>query len=99
LAGDSADNDGDGLANITEYLSGSDPYTYSPPVITAVDQTLQLRIDPDSAEVLYLLEVSENLTHWTQVTPSGAPQSWIKSYTAPAGSPRLFGRLRMARNY
>ncbi|MCM2274578.1 MAG: immunoglobulin domain-containing protein [Candidatus Didemnitutus sp.] len=97
----------DGLANLLKYALGLDPQiaaTSGLPVIGSEDDAWTFTYTrPESVtDVIYSVEVSEDLTFWTSagvehalLSTGGGTQTWRARYT-PAGTGRLFFRLKVS---
>jgi len=65
---ETADPDGDGLANLAEYALGADPNGFTPPLtMAAADDGLTLTFQRPRGlpDVIYAAESSDDLIHWT----------------------------------
>ena len=101
---DSADNDGDGLANLIEYALGSAPdiateAPYQPLVSEDVLQLVFERVADPS--LVYAVEASSDLVEWTVVWASTGPDNTegvviVPDNSSLSASPRRFLRLRVS---
>ena len=98
--GADADDDYDGITNLTEYALGLDPNQPDPQPGMLVGAVLVFAKGSEAVnagDVSYAIEISESLTpgSWIEVVPDTNDAGGI-SYTLPDGSgDRLFARLRV----
>lgn len=97
-AGKTADNDNDGIINLIEYATGSDPKVSNgnPAVITG-NTTVTFPKGADAVtngDVTYKIQTSATMAagSWVDVTPTTNTATQI-SYTFPAGPVKYFARL------
>ena len=101
-AANDADPDGDGLANLIEYATGTDPLVVSAaPAPSLSANTLQISFNrvADSA-LVYSVEAGDDLAAWTQIWTStgNANQAGgvtVSDASSLSGHPRRFLRLRV----
>jgi hypothetical protein len=88
VAGDTADPDGDGIANLMEYGLGSDPHVISVsdlPLATIAANHLQLSFqrNTNATDVTYIVEASADLSSntWSAVMTRSPGGNWIANLT------------------
>ena len=107
-AANTADPDGDGLANLMEYALGLDPGAPEPLSARLATDTatghlrLSVTRNPDATDLTWAVEVSGDLAAWAGVegtdvaTETDLPGLLVASDLTPAGdAPRRFIRLRV----
>jgi len=94
------DYDSDGVANGVEYFMGAtgSSFTANPSVVTTAGvRTVTWPRDPTAVIASFKVQVSDNLTNWTDIVPPNAsinesnPNQVI--YTLPSGAAKKFCRL------
>lgn len=94
------DFDFDGVSNGVEYFMGAtgSSFTANPPLVTTAGvRTVTWPHDPAAVIASFMVQVSENLTSWTDIVPPNAsidesnPNQVI--YTLPSGAEKKFCRL------
>ena len=102
LAADDADPDGDGRTNLAEYALGTDPRTFSPPLVPVRDAnglSITFTRPANLLDVTYGAESSDDLTLWSpvplEVLESGSPETVRARDPLTTGDPsRRMLRLR-----
>jgi hypothetical protein len=102
-ASNTADPDGDGLANLLEYALDREPLIAesTAPTTATVDGSGKLQITFKRArpatELTYTVQASSDLVTWTDlaINPGTVGQNVTVSDIPPAGAPRRFLRLRV----
>jgi pectate lyase len=102
MAGQGADPDGDGLANLAEYALGTDPHVFTPlpvPVRDGSGLTLTFTRPQGRGDIVYHAESTDNLGTWTElpleVIQPGDPETVRVRDPLTSGDPGLrFIRLR-----
>ena len=94
LTDPNADADGDGLSNLAEFQSGSDPLigSQAPPLVltsASINGGATLRLEWPAAEAGIILEQSTNLTSWNPVTSGIVTAGAVKRYDVPVAPPAL----------
>jgi hypothetical protein len=101
---DSADYDGDGLANLLEYALGTDPVaaTATPYLAQVSDGVLRIAFDRVAdPNLIYTVEGSSDLVEWDVVWSSGGADNTegivtVTDDTPVAAATRRFLRLRVS---
>lgn len=103
-AADTADPDGDGLANLAEYALGADPNRSTPTFTPVRDEngiSVVFTRPKDLPDVDYAAESSDDMQHWSPVTltfvQDGPVQTVRATDPATGGAPQRFIRLRFTR--
>jgi hypothetical protein len=106
-AANTADPDGDGLANLLEYALGGDPTVSNVSILPTVATTtsgsstyLTLTFTPQRSDVTYTVEASNNLSTWPDTTvltglAVGTPTTHTDTVALGAGTKR-FLRLKVS---
>jgi hypothetical protein len=108
VAGDTADQDGDGLVNMLEYGLGIDPHALSPAGMTTASgpgplYQLTYRRAIAATDVAFAVEWSADLADWNgagvteQVLASDGMTETVQASVSLPGASRCFMRLRVTR--
>jgi hypothetical protein len=105
LTGPSEDGDGDGLDNLLEYATDSDPRHFTGDAITFSIATIgsehhlrvTVRRNPDATDVTIGAEAGSDLSGWSAnglVIETDTPTLWIARDTVPVGTAKRFLRVK-----
>lgn len=105
IAGEGADPDADGLANLLEYALGSNPLVANASGVVVDTTTGALRLTAPkvatATDITYLVEVSGDMVNWTAsgttIAINTATQLQVLDNTAISGVSRRFIRLRVSK--
>jgi hypothetical protein len=102
-SGETADPDGDQLANLIEYALGSDPRTSNPSsVAVSTDAgflTLSAAKNEAATDVIWAAEISEDLSQWEAAAVEATPEPHFlaRDSVLLGTTPRRFIRLKITR--
>jgi hypothetical protein len=105
IAGEAADPDADGLANLLEYALGSNPQAANASGVVVDTTTGALRLTAPkvatSTDITYLVEASGDMVNWTAsgttIAINTATQLQVRDNTLLSGGSRRFIRLRVSK--
>ncbi|NQX00209.1 hypothetical protein HQ447_06080 [bacterium] len=101
LAADSADPDGDGLANLAEYALGLDPRRFTPPPSGAIDGggfSITFTRPVNLPGIRYFAEATSDFQAWLPVTLevlTPGPVETVRARVPFGANPSLPGFLRL----